>query len=626
MQVKWTIRILVFMSVIIAGVACTGLASEPEIVSTLPVRPTSLPPVPATFDNRVSLEQGALVFAENCVRCHGISGAGDGELALSGDVQNVPDFTDPLKTQDLSFQEFFDTITNGRLDALMPPWKDKLSVEDRWAVALYVYTLSYNTTTVTLGQDIYDTQCADCHALDGGGSDNGISLLGLVSFTEANLQDALVTHATDLDLPSATDEGSSAVVKYLRLLSSESRALPDPDILISAPQPVSTEEVVESEPQATSVAIPEVTGILRGSIIQGTDGGGASVEGLEAVLHIYDSQLREQIAEYIVGADGTYQYDDVVIRSDFAYRMTVDYKGVVYSSGVLIGDPNEAEIVLDVTVYEAGADESALEITARATQINLSAQGLYIIEVIDMVNRSDRAYIRDDVDNVSESVSVGFALPETAELQLDHTDPDRIILSDDGRTVLDIAPVLPNSEHYVQYSYLLPIENAQDILQPIDYQVSGSIAFFVENSHLDFVGDGIDLIETRPFNNQEYNLYEVSQTPTVGQTLSYDVTLRDSSLVSATDAQTISREALALVLLIAGLVFVGGAGFIIWRSRKPMVNPELSEDITATTIMQQIAELDNQFEMGKIEKVAYNKQRNQLKSHLLQVMKTQEAE
>ena len=622
MQVKWTTRVLVFLIVLLVGVGCTGLAGEPEIVSTVPVRATSRPAVPETFDSPVSLEQGAVIFAENCVRCHGISGAGDGEFALSGQVKNVPNFTDPLITQELSFQDWFDTITNGRLEALMPPWKDTLSATDRWAVALYTYTLPYTTTAIENGKAIYDAQCIDCHALDGSGTENGTSLQGLVSFTQGALQNTVKTHATDLELTATTDEDSSSIVQYLRLLSSESQALPDPNLVVTAPQPATTEEVGQDVSQATSVAIPETIGILRGNIVQGT-ADGASVEGLEAILHIYDSQLREQVAEYTVGADGTYQYDEVVIRPDFAYRMTVDYMGVTYSSGVYIGDPSQNEMVVDVTIYETGADESALVITSRATQINLSSQGLYIIEVIDMINESDRAYIRDNVPNVTESVSVQFALPEGAQLQLDHTDPDRIILSDDGLTVFDIAPVQPNSEHYVQYSYLLPIENAREIIQPIDYPISGPIAFFVENSHLDFEAEGIELVETRIFNNQEYNLYEVSQTPTVGQTLSYAVRLGTSPLAGASDEQAVPREMLALLLLVIGAGLVLTAAYVIWRSRQVVANLDISEDISAETIMQQIAELDNQFDAGKIEKTDYQKQRNQLKSGLMQAMKVQ---
>ena len=189
--------------------------------------------------------------------------------------------------------------------------------------------------------------------------------------------------------------------------------------------------------------------------------------------------------------------------------------------------------------------------------------------------------------------------------------------------IYDNAAVQPNSEHYVQYSYLLPIENAREIIQPIDYQASGPIAFFVENSHLDFEADGIVLVETRIFNNQEYNLYEVSQTPTVGQTLSYAVSLETSPLAEAGAEQSVPREMLALLLLVIGAGLVLVAVYVIWRSRQVVTSFDISEDVSAETIMQQIAELDNQFDAGKMEKTDYQKQRNQLKSRLMQAMKVQ---
>lgn len=620
---SWTKRILILLLVIAVATACGGLSGEPEIVSTIPVRVAA----PETFDQQVSLERGALVFAENCTRCHGVTGAGDGELAVSGEVPPMSAFTDPTTIQDMSLQAWFETITNGRLELLMPPWGDSLTKEDRWAVAFYTYTLSYDEASVAQGQEHYEALCADCHGLNGEGSEDGTALLGLVEYTEADLQTAVATHQTDLELSSPIpDEELASVVQYVRLLSSESGELPSPEIVAAQPQqpsqpePATTEEAQQpqgaSTPAATQVEIPESIGILRGQIIQGT-AGGASVEGLEAIVHIYDSQLQEQIAEYIVGADGVYEYTEVVIRPDFAYRMTVNYNGITYASPVHVGDPNEAEMVIDVTIYDTGADEDALAITSRATQINLASNGLYVIEVIDMVNNSDRAYIREEVSGTSEAVSVGFLLPEGAELQLQHTDPNRILLSDDGRTIYDMAPVLPNTEHYVQYSYLLPIQNAQSIQQPIDYRVTGRIGFFVENSHLDFEGENLELTQRQIFNGQEYDIYEFVSPPQVGEAVTYNVTL--SSTPDGTATGGISRDILALLMLIAGVVLVGSAGFIFWRGRK--TDTPAPESTTTDTVIRLIAELDNAFEAGEIEKGEYQKQRNQLKAQLTRLMK-----
>ena len=53
---------------------------------------------------------------------------------------------------------------------------------------------------------------------------------------------------------------------------------------------------------ALAVPVSESIGILRGRIIQGTEGGNP-VEGLEAIVHIYDSNLEEQIAEYLASTE-----------------------------------------------------------------------------------------------------------------------------------------------------------------------------------------------------------------------------------------------------------------------------------------------------------------------------------
>ena len=621
MRRLWKTLLLLLLSVITFS-ACSGLAGEPEIVATLPVRATSFPAIPETFERVVNLEQGALVFAENCVRCHGITGEGNGELVVSGQIQNVPDFTDPATIQAISLQDWFDTITNGRIDNLMPPWKDTLSSQDRWAVALYTYTMSYIDTNITQGQTVYTTQCVDCHADDGSGTENGNSVQELVNFTEAELVEMVSAHQADLALsPVVEEQALSDVVQYLRLLSAESQTLLDPTSITIQPEPASTEEPGGNEPEATPVEIPQAIGILRGRIIQGTEGG-ESVEGLEAIVHIYDSQLREQIAEYTVGADGMYQYEEVVIRSDFAYRMTVLHDGITYTSPVVIGDPDTSEIELDVVIYERGATAEDLVITSRATQANLLSEGLYIIEVVDILNTSDRAYVRDDVDGVEGRVSVEFTIPDDAQLQLDHTDPNRIALNDDGLTVYDMSAVLPGQEHYVQFSYLLPIEGLQSIHQPIDYSVAGPIAFFVENSHLSFASDQTELSDTRPFNGQQYNVHTVTGSPNIGDTIIYTLTMEATPITDgAAETQVLPREALSLMLVLGGVALIGGAGVIIWRGRNASSRPTTDLGITSEELMKQIATLDNAYEKGDIEEKAYQKQRNQLKNQLLKVMK-----
>ncbi len=130
--------VLLVAAIILVG--CQGLAGEPRVVATLPPRPTTAPVV--TPQGTPDLALGARIYAENCTRCHGLTGKADGEFVLSGQVTGVADLTNPQTVAGKTPSDYFNIITNGNLEKLMPPWGDKLTEAERWAVTYYVYGLS----------------------------------------------------------------------------------------------------------------------------------------------------------------------------------------------------------------------------------------------------------------------------------------------------------------------------------------------------------------------------------------------------------------------------------------------------------------------------------------------------
>ncbi|HZQ34491.1 MAG TPA: CopD family protein [Dehalococcoidia bacterium] len=93
-------------------------------------------PVPA--DER-SVADGKAIYAQNCVICHGATGHGDGPGAAALNPKPL-DLTVHVGLHPDG--QLFDWISNGIPRTSMPPWKDKLSAQQRWDLINYLRTLS----------------------------------------------------------------------------------------------------------------------------------------------------------------------------------------------------------------------------------------------------------------------------------------------------------------------------------------------------------------------------------------------------------------------------------------------------------------------------------------------------
>jgi high-affinity iron transporter len=99
----------------------------------------SLDPLP---DHAVSLARGADIYAASCSACHGGEGAGDGRAASALDPRPT-DFTDRDALASTTPLDFFRKVSVGVAGTAMTGFESALSVDDRWAVSLYVAGLRY---------------------------------------------------------------------------------------------------------------------------------------------------------------------------------------------------------------------------------------------------------------------------------------------------------------------------------------------------------------------------------------------------------------------------------------------------------------------------------------------------
>jgi high-affinity iron transporter len=114
----------------------------------IPVAPKSIP----------DPTHGAALYAENCAQCHGAAGAGDGPLAANLDPKPIA-FTDPDRARSRSLMALYQVISQGVEGTSMTNFS-ALPDGDRWALAFFVGTLSYDDAMRKRGEELWRNDVA----------------------------------------------------------------------------------------------------------------------------------------------------------------------------------------------------------------------------------------------------------------------------------------------------------------------------------------------------------------------------------------------------------------------------------------------------------------------------------
>lgn len=99
---------------------------------------------PATAPDQAKLAEGAAVFSQNCVSCHGAYGAGDG-LSGRNFARRATNFH--LKQPDTAHAQ--EVLRNGIAGSSMPAWEATLDDAQRTAVIAYLRSLYSQPVTAT---------------------------------------------------------------------------------------------------------------------------------------------------------------------------------------------------------------------------------------------------------------------------------------------------------------------------------------------------------------------------------------------------------------------------------------------------------------------------------------------
>lgn len=602
MRTGW--GLLLALGLTLAG--CTlaeDITPPPGFDSTqaaLPAPPTAVPVnlVPAAQPNPAA---GEALYTDRCLPCHGAQGLGDGPQAAQLSAVPAP-LGDAAYVRQAIPGDWYQVVTQGRLDRMMPPFTS-LTDAQRWDVVAFSLGLSQTTADIDQGRQIYTASCASCHGSDGSTLTGGTQLSDPAFMAKQSLASmASVIGQGSGDMPAFAGQLSDSQVlqvsAFVRQLAFSAEA-PPPS---AASQPPG-----QSAPAAGTASISARVVLAPGAAEQGAQ------SGFEITLHGFDGQQESLTQTATAGEDGTALFANLDIVSGRVFILSTEYQGIQYASDVTrLSDPGQT-VELPITLYGTTTDTSAVRASRLHLILNFPSDGLMqVIELWVLSNTGDRTVVAD------VSGGLVFSLPQGAsEISFEDTSLAQDATStQDGFTLA--TPLQPGQQTtQLVFSFNVPYQNRISFDQPVSYPVDG-ITVLLPNGGPSISGASVQDQGVQNLGGQEYHQYSLASLSS-GQSIQMAVVGRTTPLVAGNWT--------ALAIGAVALLVVVGLGIIWYRPAwlglggPSDAAPEEDESDSAEALLAGIARLDDAYEAGKVDEADYRRRREELKRQALAAMR-----
>ncbi len=369
---------------------------------------------------------------------------------------------------------------------------------------------------------------------------------------------------------------------------------------------------------ASALAAEPDSGIIDGQLVNGTEGGG-SVADLDISLTTYLNDTEVGSTTTKTDAEGRFVFDGLSTESGYSYQVILTFQQAEYSSERLSFDEGETSKSAEVIVYDSTTSDEAIKVVMSHMIIYVGQGTLLVKEYFLFVNESDLTYIGSkEVTAGGDRETLRFYLPkEATELEYTYGLMGCCIVGNE-EGFAETMPTLPGTKE-VAYSYTLNYSSGTYTLsQKVNYPTA-NFDLLVQGEGIEIASDRLTIGEPMDIEGARFNHLSGSDFAS-GNILVFQL----SGLPETNDKGAIIWVILALVVL------TGGFGFIYMLRKKRFqpvpVSPEDSLDQTRQRLLVELAELDNDFEGGKIPEESYRRLRSVTKAQLVELMQISKEE
>lgn len=564
-----------------------------------------------------SARAGRAFYIGNCAACHGETGRGNGPTAATLPSPPIA-FADPDAVWERSPAELFHTTKFGRIEKLMPPWRNQMSDSQIWNTVAYAWNLHTDEIAVEAGGLLYAASCAECHGDGGAGDGPRAAETGVIS--------------------DFTDTRYAMAISQAGWLDGWQSVHPEVGAEFSRAQQRNVLEFVRAfsySPVWASAYRPG-TGVISGALVQGT-AGGTSVEGMEVVLEGFVDFSPVVAFTTTVGSDGAFGFADLATDPSVVYFVSAELEGISYSSPILMYGEGQESLETTVSVYEPTESDGDISLERAHWIVDSQPGALVVAQIYVYSNGGDRAFTGRPIDGVDFPVTVAIPVPPSAvEITFENG-------ALGGRfqrvadTIYDTAPVIPGAgTRQVVVRYALPYNGTTA-------QFSGGVPYAAESLNLlvaelpgmEATVDGLENLGPQDIQGETYLMWQREGiAPADRVTVELSGLLASGEIDPRATAGGGGQQPLSAVARVpqleawtpwamGGVLVLGIVGAFVWawRARMPHT-PAGEQEILRhqqNKLLHRIAKLDDLHAVGEISEDNWQQQRARLKAELLTI-------
>ena len=370
-------------------------------------------------------------------------------------------------------------------------------------------------------------------------------------------------------------------------------------------------------------------GKIEGQIVNGTkDAKPASAANLTVTLMSAAQGATTLVTQTMTSdANGKFAFADLDTITTTRYLVTARYADVEYYSDIMaFTSPNSTTLPAEITIYDSTEDPAVVQVSEMHLVMDVQAPWLAVQQIVVVQNTSDRIFIGKLSGPHRISLSVPI-LAKAINIQFDDQTVDQTTMRGEGVLTYTL-PIGPGKDQ-ILFQYDIPFT-------PPTYEFNLPLPNDVARFGL-YVGDVGETVQSQQLSPAPSPMGNVPNAPKLiavaGDKFAAGTTIKatidklpaavaqpgQTPSAALPTALPVSPQTIGLVIL--GAAIVAAIALLVFPllRRRAANAEEQDEDDARKEILQEIADLDDAFEAGKISEAEYKEKRAALKAELAEM-------